>query len=112
MAAAATGTEARERTRVSTGTIALTFDDGPDPVWTARVLAELERQPAVATFFVDARRALSPPGLIAAIGAAGHEIGFHCLDHVRHTDLGAAGVRAEAAAGLAMLDSLGVRPTA
>ena len=43
MAAAATGTEARARTRASTGTIALTFDDGPDPTWTPQVLAELER---------------------------------------------------------------------
>jgi peptidoglycan/xylan/chitin deacetylase (PgdA/CDA1 family) len=112
MAAAATGAEAQARTCASPGTIALSFDDGPDPVWTARVLAELECHGAVATFFVDGRRALGQPRLIAAMVEAGHEIGFHCVRHVRHSDLGEEGVRAEVAVGLAMLDSLGVRPTA
>lgn len=110
MARATTGTEARLRTRASPGTVALTFDDGPDPIWTGRVLAELDRSGAVATFFVDARRALARPELIAAMGEAGHEVGFHCVRHVRHTELGGEGVRAEVAEGLAMLDSLGVRP--
>jgi peptidoglycan/xylan/chitin deacetylase (PgdA/CDA1 family) len=104
--------EARARTRVSPGTIALTFDDGPDPVWTGRILAELERHGAVATFFVDARRALLQTDLIAAIRDGGHEIGFHCFRHIRHGELGEDGVRADAAAGLTVLDSLGVRPTA
>lgn len=112
MPSESTGVEARARARVAPGAIALTFDDGPDPVWTARMLAELERHEAVATFFVDAHRALTQTDLIAAIGAAGHEIGLHCFRHLRHTDLGEDGVRAEAAAGLTALDSLGIRPTA
>lgn len=112
MASVATGAEARARTRASAGTIALTYDDGPDPVWTARVLAELERHGATATFFVDARRALARPGLIEAMDEAGHEVGFHCVRHVRHSELGEQGVQAEATVGLAMLASLGVRPRA
>jgi peptidoglycan/xylan/chitin deacetylase (PgdA/CDA1 family) len=111
MTATATGKEARERTRASTGAIALTFDDGPDPVWTERVLAELERHGAPATFFVDARRALAWPEQIAAMAEAEHEVGFHCVRHIRHSELDEDGVRAEAAEGLAILDSLGVRPT-
>jgi peptidoglycan/xylan/chitin deacetylase (PgdA/CDA1 family) len=112
MTAVARGKEARERSRAFAGTIALSFDDGPDPLWTARVLAELEGHGAVATFFVDAPRALAQPGSIAAMGEAGHEVGFHCVRHVRHSELSEDEVRADVAAGLAMLDSLGVRPTA
>jgi peptidoglycan/xylan/chitin deacetylase (PgdA/CDA1 family) len=106
-----TGMEARVRARALPGAVALTFDDGPDPVWTPRVLAELSRLGATATFFVDARRARAHPELIAAITAGGHEVGFHCLDHVRHSELAQAEVGAEAANGLAMLASLGIYPT-
>lgn len=106
------GLETRARTRVSPSTIALTFDDGPDPVWTGRILAELERHGAVATFFVDARRSLLQTDLIAAMREGGHEVGFHCFAHVRHSDLDEDGVRADVAAGLTVLDSLGVRATA
>jgi peptidoglycan/xylan/chitin deacetylase (PgdA/CDA1 family) len=110
MAPVTTRHAAGARTRAAAGTIALTFDDGPDPVWTPLVLAELERHEAVATFFVEARRALAQTDLIVAMREAGHEVGFHCFDHVRHADLDEQGVRAEVAAGLTMLDSLGVRP--
>jgi peptidoglycan/xylan/chitin deacetylase (PgdA/CDA1 family) len=112
MARLKTGLEARVRTCASPGTIALTFDDGPDPIWTARVLAELGRLRATATFFVDARRALTHPELIEAMTAAGHEVGFHCVEHVRHSELSDAEVESEVERGLAMLDSMGIRPTA
>jgi peptidoglycan/xylan/chitin deacetylase (PgdA/CDA1 family) len=92
--------------------VALTYDDGPDPVWTARVLAELERDGATATFFVDARRAAAHPDLIAAMGKAGHEVGFHCLEHRRHSERSEGEVAAETATGLGMLEAIGVRPTA
>ena len=65
-----TGMEARVRTRALPGTVALTFDDGPDPVWTARVLAELARLRATATFFVDTHRARAHPELIEAMPRA------------------------------------------
>lgn len=107
-----TGLEARGRARVSAGAIALTFDDGPDPVWTPRVLAELGRQDALATFFVEARRALANPGLVKQMIEAGHEVGFHCVRHVRHSELDEEAVHAEAAVGLAMLAPMGVRPGA
>ncbi len=112
MSAANTGLEARGRARVSADAIALTFDDGPDPVWTPRILDELRRADASATFCVEAPRALANPGLVAAMVEAGHEVGFHCVRHARHSELELDEVRAEATAGLAMLASLGVRPTA
>jgi peptidoglycan/xylan/chitin deacetylase (PgdA/CDA1 family) len=107
-----TGGEARGRACASPGTIALTFDDGPDPEWTARVLSELARHAAAATFFVEAPRALAHPDLIEAMSAGGHEVGFHCVQHVRHAELSDERLAAEVAAGLGILGGLGVRPTA
>jgi peptidoglycan/xylan/chitin deacetylase (PgdA/CDA1 family) len=94
------------------GTIALTFDDGPHPVWTPRILAALRRRDAQATFFVQARRALGHPDQIEAILAAGHEIGFHCVDHVRHSQRSADGVASDLEIGLDLLRDLGCEPTA
>jgi hypothetical protein len=92
--------------------VALTFDDGPDPVWTPRVLAELDRRGARATFFLDTTRALACPDTVAAIVAGGHEVGLHCVNHVRHSELSADEVTEEAERGLAALGALGLRPAA
>lgn len=56
-------------------TVALTFDGGPDPVWTPRLLDLLRRNQARATFFVHGARAARYPELIRRIRAEGHEIG-------------------------------------
>jgi peptidoglycan/xylan/chitin deacetylase (PgdA/CDA1 family) len=92
--------------------VALTFDDGPEPIWTERVLAALRERGAAATFFVDGRRALTHPELIAATVADGHEVGFHCMDHVRHSELSEVELEADVAAGLYALASLGIEPRA
>jgi len=105
-----TGT--RERTYVPPSTVALTFDDGPDPVWTPQVLAELERGGAATTFFVDAQRADANRSLIAAIEAGGHEVGLHCFEHVRHSELDEAAIAADTVAGLGLLEEIGVSPSA
>ncbi|WP_027928617.1 bifunctional polysaccharide deacetylase/glycosyltransferase family 2 protein [Amycolatopsis thermoflava] len=73
--------------------IALTFDDGPDPVWTPRILDALDRNDAKATFFVTGARAAQYPDLVREILARGHEIGNHTASH---TDLStASGFRAD-----------------
>ncbi|MET9526854.1 glycosyltransferase [Streptomyces coeruleorubidus] len=56
-------------------TVALTFDGGPDPVWTPRLLDLLRRNQARATFFVHGAQAARHPELIRRIRAEGHEIG-------------------------------------
>ncbi|GAP53130.1 glycosyltransferase [Streptomyces azureus] len=56
-------------------TVALTFDGGPDPVWTPRLLDLLRRNQARATFFVHGAKAARHPELIRRIRAEGHEIG-------------------------------------
>jgi cellulose synthase/poly-beta-1,6-N-acetylglucosamine synthase-like glycosyltransferase/peptidoglycan/xylan/chitin deacetylase (PgdA/CDA1 family) len=68
-------------------TIALTFDDGPDPVWTPRILDVLRDHHVHATFFVVGSAAVDNPDLLRRIVAEGHEIGVHTLTH---TDLGSA----------------------
>lgn len=56
---------------------ALTFDDGPDPVWTPQVLAILARGRVHATFFLIGENARRHPDLVARIREAGHAIGNH-----------------------------------
>ena len=48
-------------------TIALTFDDGPDPTWTPQVLEVLKRHGAKATFFVVGTAAIDHPELLRQI---------------------------------------------
>ncbi|MFH9003612.1 glycosyltransferase [Streptomyces afghaniensis] len=55
--------------------VALTFDGGPDPVWTPRLLELLKRNGARATFFLHGAQAARHPELVRRIRAEGHEIG-------------------------------------
>lgn len=61
--------------------IALTFDDGPDPSWTPRVLEILAAYQAPSTFFLVGDRATRAPATVRAIAAHGHEIGSHGWSH-------------------------------
>ena len=63
------------------GRIALTFDDGPDPEWTPKVLDVLRRYHAHATFFVVGARVDEHPELVRRILAEGHELGSHTFTH-------------------------------
>ncbi|MFE8944281.1 polysaccharide deacetylase family protein [Streptomyces sp. NPDC007856] len=57
--------------------VALTFDDGPDPVSTPHFLRLLAAREVHATFFLLGVQARRSPGLVREIAAAGHEIGIH-----------------------------------
>jgi peptidoglycan/xylan/chitin deacetylase (PgdA/CDA1 family) len=61
----------------------LTFDDGPDPDVTPRVLDELERYGARGTFFVVGERARRYPNIVADIISRGHDLGNHSFSHRR-----------------------------
>lgn len=67
--------------RTDAKAMALTFDDGPDPVWTPLLLDRLRATGARATFFLIGERALRHPDLVARIRAEGHEIGNHTWSH-------------------------------
>jgi peptidoglycan/xylan/chitin deacetylase (PgdA/CDA1 family) len=58
---------------------ALTFDDGPSPSTTPGLLDVLARHRAHATFFLIGERVRDHPQLVAAIAAAGHELGNHLM---------------------------------
>ena len=61
--------------------VALTFDDGPDPDWTPRVLDTLAARDVPATFFLVGDRALRAVGTAREIVARGHEVGSHGWSH-------------------------------
>ncbi|WP_158602244.1 polysaccharide deacetylase family protein [Cohnella endophytica] len=69
---------------ISDTDIALTFDDGPDPVYTPKLLDLLKRTGAKGTFFVVGENAERHPDIIARIHAEGHVIGIH--NYVHHTN--------------------------
>lgn len=62
-------------------TIALTFDDGPDPVWTPKVLDLLKAHKVKATFFVVGTEVAKHRALTRRIVAEGHELGVHTFTH-------------------------------
>ncbi|MEO8044752.1 MAG: glycosyltransferase, partial [Spartobacteria bacterium] len=61
--------------------VSLTFDDGPDPKWTPRVLDLLKANGVTATFFLVGVNAEQYPDLVRRIVADGHEIGNHTYYH-------------------------------
>lgn len=63
--------------------IVLTFDDGPDPVHTRRVLDILDKSDAKATFFIIGRKAEKHPDVVKEIVKRGHEVGVHGYEHDR-----------------------------
>jgi peptidoglycan-N-acetylglucosamine deacetylase len=67
--------------------ISITFDDGPHPFFTPKVLDILAKYHAKATFFVTGLKADQYPGIIRREVAEGHEIANHTYDHIPHSHL-------------------------
>ncbi|MFE0960013.1 polysaccharide deacetylase family protein [Streptomyces fungicidicus] len=61
--------------------LVLTFDDGPDPEWTPKVLDVLKKHDAHAVFFVTGTMASRYPDLVKRMVDEGHEIGLHTFNH-------------------------------
>jgi peptidoglycan/xylan/chitin deacetylase (PgdA/CDA1 family) len=64
------------------GELALTFDDGPSPIWTPQLLDILASHEVRASFFLVGSRAQAQPALVKRIAAAGHLIGNHSWSHL------------------------------
>ncbi|QNE79377.1 glycosyltransferase [Streptomyces finlayi] len=78
---ARSATEPAKTLRIPDRKIVITFDDGPDPVWTPRVLDSLEKHGAHGVFFVTGTMASRYPGLVQRMVDEGHEIGLHTFNH-------------------------------
>lgn len=61
--------------------VALTFDDGPDPVFTPQILDKLKAHGVKATFFLLGENVVQYPEIVKRIAAEGHQIGNHTFSH-------------------------------
>ena len=61
--------------------VVLTFDDGPSPPMTSRVLAALAKECVRATFFLIGKSASEHPALVQRMAAEGHSVGHHTWQH-------------------------------
>lgn len=67
--------------------VALTFDDGPHPVYTPKLLELLEQEQVPATFFLLGQNVEAYPEVVEEIAGKGHLIGNHTYHHVEITSL-------------------------
>ena len=69
------------RARTSRKIVALTFDDGPSPVWTSQILEELKKADVKATFFMVGHHVQKYPDVARRVEREGHGIGNHGYAH-------------------------------
>lgn len=99
------------KSREPTKKIALTFDDGPHPRYTERILNILDEYGIKATFFVIGVNIRNYPEPLALIKAAGHEIANHSFSHDNSNDLDASSAIGEMRrCEELILERVGVKP--
>lgn len=87
--------------------VALTFDDGPNPVYTPQVLALLKKEGIHATFCLIGRHAKKYPELVQQIVAEGNKIADHSMNHDEHLDRRSLGkIKEEILGTKALLESI------
>ncbi len=91
--------------------IALTFDDGPHPVYTAQILDILKAHHAKATFFVIGQNAEQYPELLRREAQEGHELGNHTYSHPNMKTLSVEKATEELEKNQKVIESItGIRP--
>jgi peptidoglycan-N-acetylglucosamine deacetylase len=90
--------------------LALTFDDGPNPTWTPRLLDILAAHNAHATFFMVGKFAQAEPALVRRIANAGHLIGNHTWSHPNLAQISSQRIREELTRTRDMLEQLTGKP--
>ena len=94
------------------GSVALTFDDGPDPEGTPAVLHTLGQLGWKATFFMLGAQVERYPEVAAAVVGAGHEAAVHGFSHRNHLARGPADVHRDLVRAVAVVTAAtGVRPS-
>ncbi len=92
--------------------IAMTYDDGPNPLTTPRLLDMLKERGIKATFFVVGQRAAASPSIVRRIVAEGHEVANHSWKHPNLSQMTDAAVREElTSTHKAIIAACGVTPT-
>ena len=84
-----------KRTGALNKQVSLTFDDGPDPTWTPKILAILEQYRVPGTFFMIGENALTNRDLVKRIADDGDEIGNHSYTHPNMAEEAATGIGLE-----------------
>ncbi len=92
--------------------VALTFDDGPDPVHTPKLLDLLQESGAPGTFFLVGQRAARAPDLVRRIVDEGHEIANHTWSHRNLWTCGPRGTEREIERSHWLLTEVAGRPPA
>jgi len=88
------------------GNVGLTFDDGPHPEYTPRILATLDRFNAKAVFFLQGDQAEKHPELVKQIFETGHQLGNHAYNHPHLRELSATQYIAEVENTQTLLDQI------
>lgn len=97
-------------TRGPRGAVYLTFDDGPHPERTPKILEILARHHAKATFFMIGAEMEKYPALVAEVAAQGHAIGYHSHDHKHLSELSPREILGEIARMNRALTGQGAQP--
>ena len=100
-----------QRTGARAKLVSLTFDDGPDPTWTPKILAILERYHVPATFFIVGENGVANRGLLKRMSADGDEIGNHSYTHPNMAEEAATGIRLELNATQRLIEAFTGRST-
>lgn len=94
------------------GHVRLTFDDGPHPEFTPRILDALEQSGATATFFAEGRLVEENPDVAARVVTDGHELENHTWDHPYLTSLSTEEVRTQLTRTATVIEeATGMAPT-
>ncbi len=91
--------------------VAITFDDGPDPKWTPKILNILRGRGVKAAFFLIGKNCEANPGLVARIVREGHEIGNHTFSHNNLATMSPEMMRLELNATQRLIESITGRST-
>ncbi|HEY4284626.1 MAG TPA: polysaccharide deacetylase family protein, partial [Chthoniobacterales bacterium] len=91
--------------------VAITFDDGPDPRWTPKILDILKAANVKAAFFLVGKNAERYPNIVRRIVDEGHEIGNHTYYHPNLAECGPEHIRLELNATQLLIETITGRAT-